>query len=125
MASVEEFVVRITSNREKIVRYAWILQLFAGLVLLGVSHLMGHTHFHLIREGVRAPGRIVGYKQESFRFSSGSSSTSFMPIVEFHINDAFVQFQDCMGTSIAGSPTVPALVLFDPPNPPLPIADRP
>ncbi len=125
MASVEEFVVRITSNREKIVRYAWILQLFAGLVLLGVSHLMGHTHFHLIREGVRAPGRIVGYKQESFRRSSGSSSTSFMPIVEFHINDGFVQFQDWMGTSIAGSANGPVIVLYDPANPTLAMIDRP
>jgi len=30
-----------------------------------------------------------------------------MPIVEFHTNERFVQFQDWLGTSIEGSKNVP------------------
>src|ERR1700687_6108198 len=54
LASVEEFVARLTGNRERILRYAWIPQLLAGLLLLALSHYMGHTHFHLIRERLQA-----------------------------------------------------------------------
>jgi hypothetical protein len=86
---------------------------------------MGHEHFHLIRQGVRVPGRIVGYRQENFRRSSGSFSTGYMPIVEFHTNDRFIQFQDWLGTSVGGSTNVPVIVLYDPVNPPVAMIDRP
>jgi hypothetical protein len=125
MASVEELVARLTSNREKILRYAWIPQLFLGIVLLGLGYFMGHTHFHLIREGMRAPGRITGYKQERFRSSSGFYSTGYMPIVEFHINDRLVQFQDWMGSNSASALYNPVIVLYDSANPSTAMIDRP
>ena len=125
MPSAEEFVTRLTSNREKIVRYAYIPQVLAGLLLLGLAYYMGHAHFHLIRQGVRVPGRIVGYKQENFRRSSGSFSTGYMPIVEFHTNDHFIQFQDWLGTPVGGSRDVPVIVLYDPLNPSVAMIDRP
>jgi Protein of unknown function (DUF3592) len=127
-ASVEQLVSWMTANREKIMRRAWVVQLFGGLIFLGLGWFMGHTHFHLIRQGVRAPGRIVAYKQESFRnSSSGTSSTSngYMPIVEFHTEDRFVQFEDWLGTSIAGNKNVPVTVLYDPGNPTVAMIDRP
>jgi uncharacterized protein DUF3592 len=126
LASAEELVARLTGNKTKILRYAWIPQVLAGLFLLSLGYFMGHAHFHLIREGTRVPGRIVGYKQENFRGSSGSfSSTGYMPIVEFHTNDRFVHFQDWLGTSIAGSKNVPVIVLYDPANPAVAMIDRP
>jgi hypothetical protein len=128
VASVQQLVGWMTANREKIFRYAWIPQLFAALVFLGLGYFMGHAHFHLIRKGMRAPGRIVSYKQESFRTSSGTSSTTtngYMPIVEFHTNDRFVQFQDWLGTHIAGSTNVAVTVLYDPANPTVAMIDRP
>ena len=127
-ASVEQLVSWMTSNRKKVFRYAWIPQLFAGLVFLGLGYFMGHAHFHLIREGVRVPGRIVGYKQESFKRSSSTTSsttTSYMPIVEFHTNERFVQFQDWLGARIEGSKNVSVTVLYDPANPSLAMIDRP
>jgi hypothetical protein len=126
MASAEEFVARVTSNRQRILRYAWIVQLFGGLVFLGLGYFMGHTHFQLIRKGVRAPGRIVGYKQETFRGSSTqSSSTGYMPVVEFHTNDRFVQFQDWLGSNSTGARNVSVIVLYDPANPTVAMIDRP
>ena len=119
-------MARLIGNKAKILRYAWIPQVLAGLFLLGLGYFMGHAHFHLIREGVRAPGRIVGYKQENFRSSSGSfSSTGYMPIVEFHTNERFVQFQDWLGTHVAGNKNVPVIVLYDPANPMSAMIDRP
>jgi hypothetical protein len=128
MASANQLVSWMNANREKIFRYAWIPQLFGALVFLGLGYFMGYAHFHLIRQGVRAPGRIIGYKQESFRTTSGNSSTTtngYMPIVEFHTNDRFVQFQDWLGTYIAGSNNVPVIVLYDPANPTQAMIDRP
>jgi len=125
MASSERLVARVLSNREEIIRYVWILQLLAGLVFLGLGYFMGHQHFYLIRRGVRAPGRIVGYKQKSFRRSSGSSSTAYMPLVEFHTNDRFVQFQDWLGGQISGSTNIPVTVLYDPANSTVAMIDRP
>jgi hypothetical protein len=128
MASVQQLVAWMTANREKIMRYAWIPQLFGGLVFLGLGYFMGHSHFHLIRQGVRAPGRIAGYKQESFRNSSSSTSstsTGYMPVVEFHTSDHFVQFQDWLGSNVAGNKDVPVIVLYDPANPSVAMIDRP
>ena len=128
VASVQQLVGWMTSSREKIFRYVWIAQLLAALVFLGLGYFMGHAHFHLIREGVRSPGRIIGYKQQSFRNSSGTSPTTtngYMPIVEFHTKDSFVQFQDWLGTHIAGSTNVAVTVLYDPANPTVAMIDRP
>jgi hypothetical protein len=126
MASFPQLAARMTANREKIMRYAWIPQLFGGLVLLGLGYFMGHAHFRLIHQGLRVPGRIVGYKQESFRnSSSNTSSTSYMPIVEFHTSDRFVQFEDWLGTNVAGNKGVPVTVLYDSANPTIAMIDRP
>jgi hypothetical protein len=125
LASVEELVSRLTSNRGKILRYAWTLQLFAGLVFLSLGYFMGQEHFHLIRLGVRAPGTIIGYKQTRIGSSSQTGNTAYMPIVEFHTNDRFVQFQDWLGGQISGSTNIPVTVLYDPANPTLAMIDRP
>jgi Protein of unknown function (DUF3592) len=128
MASAEQLVSWMTNNRAKILRYGWIVQIFGGLIFLSLGYFMGHMHFHLISQGVRAPGRIVGYKEEIFRRSSSSSSstsTGYMPIVEFHTSDRFVQFEDWLGSGSAGSKNVPVIVLYDPANPTQAMIDRP
>jgi hypothetical protein len=125
LASVEQLGAWLTVNREKILQYAWLPQSFLGLILLGLGYFMGHTHFHLIREGMRAPGRIIGFKQERFGRSSGSSSTGFMPIVEFHTDERFVQFQDWLGSNSTGGLYNPVIVLYDPANPAEAMIDRP
>ncbi len=125
MAFREDLVSRLTSNPGKILRYMWIPQVFTGLFLIGLAYFMGAAHFHLIREGVRAPGRIVAYKQENFGGSSGPSSTAFMPIVEFQVNDRSIQFKDWMGSNSTGAIYNPVTVLYDPANPTVAMIDRP
>jgi len=119
LAAVEQLVAWMTANREKFFRYAWILQVFAGLVLLGVGYLMGHDHFRLICQGVRAPGTIIGYKQTRI-----GRRGAYMPVVKFHTNERFVQFQDWLGASLAGNTNVPVMVLFDPAHPTVAMIDR-
>jgi hypothetical protein len=121
----EELVNRLLSNREKILRYMWIPQALTGLFFIGLSHFLGFAHFHLIREGLRAPGRIVAYQEEIFRRSSGSSSTSFRPVVEFGANDRVIQFRDWLGSNSTGALYSPVVVLYDPANPSDAMIDRP
>jgi hypothetical protein len=125
LASPEELVNRLVNNREKILRYIWIPQLLTGLFFLGLSHFLGLAHFHLIREGARAPGRIVAYQEEIFRRSSGSSSTSFMPVVEFRANDRAIQFKDWLGSNSTGALYSSVVALYDPANPSVAMIDRP
>jgi hypothetical protein len=128
MVSREELVARLTRAAPNFLRYIFIFQAIAGLFLIGLAYFMGAAHFQLIRAGIRAPGKIVGYQQQYFKSSSGSTSsttTGYMPIVEFQAGDRFIQFQDWLGTSVGGSTNVPVIVLYDPVNPSVAMIDRP
>jgi hypothetical protein len=128
MASREELVARLTRAAPNFLRYIFIFQAIVGLLLIGLAYFMGAAHFHLIRSGIRAPGKIVGYKQQYFTSSSASTSsttTGYMPIVEFQAGDRVVQFHDWLGTSVGGSTNVPVIVLYDPVNPSVAMIDRP
>jgi hypothetical protein len=117
-----------TNNKAKVLRYMRYAQAFTGLFLLALGYYIGREHFHLIRGGVRAPGTIVGYKQEYFpgNYSRPSSSgtTASMPLVKFQAGDRVVQFKDWMGTN-AEVLNVRVTVLYDPANPCSAMIDRP
>jgi Protein of unknown function (DUF3592) len=113
------------NNRPKIVRYTYVLQVVTGLFLLALGYSIGKDHFHLLRAGVRTSGTIVDYKEQYFSNSSRTSSTSaFMPIVQFPVGGRVVQFKDWMGTNSAVL-RKPVTVLYDPANPLLAMIDRP
>jgi len=127
MDSPEEIVTRLTRAGPTYLRYIFILQGFTGLLLISLAYFMGAAHFHLIRAGIRTSGNIVGYQQKTFARSSGSNSSSttgYMPIVEFHAGDRVFQFQDWLGTNIAGNKNVSVIVLYDPANPSVAMIDR-
>ena len=120
------FVVSMVANKARILRYAYIPQAFAALVFLLFGYFMGQQHFHLIREGIRTPGTVVDYKQESFRNLTRSfSDTAFMPVVQFTAGDRLVQFEDWKGSSFTGTRNQAVTVLYDPRNPSLAMIDRP
>ena len=125
MDFLNNLIAWMTANRAKILRYAFIPQALVGFFLLGLGYFMGHAHLHLIREGSKTGGRIVGFQQEYFRSSSGSSSTTaYMPIVEFRVQDRVIRFEDWLAGSDSGKNT-PVIVLYDPSNPSLAMIDRP
>ena len=115
------------SAAPEFLRYIFIFQAFAGLLLIGLAYFMGAAHIHLIRTGIRAPGKIVGYKQQYFTSSPrdiSSTTTGYMPIVEFQAGDRVVQFQDWLGGKIAETANVSVMVLYDPVNPSVAMIDR-
>ena len=115
----------MASNKEKVLRYTRFVQAAAGLFLLLFGSYIGKEHFHLIRQGVRTEGTIVGYKQESFPDRGGTRwVTGSMPIVKFQAGDHVVQFKDWMGSK-APLLNVPVVVLYDPANPSVAMIDRP
>lgn len=127
--AVEEMVAGLLKNKTQILRYAYVLQAFVGAVLLIAAYVMGHAHFDLIRQGVRAPGTVVGHEQENFvsRSSSGGtrSTLAFMPIVEFQAGEHTVRFKDWKGSSVAGDLHDRVTVVYDPARPSDAMIDRP
>lgn len=115
------------NNKEKLLRYTRVAEVVVGVFLVGFGYFIGKDHLHLIRDGARAEGTIVGYKQEYFRASSGRPSgglTASMPIVKFQTGGQDVEFKDWMGTNAAVL-NVRVKVLYDPEKPSLAMIDRP
>jgi hypothetical protein len=125
--TVEGWVDRAIKNRAQILRYMYIPQGIAGAVLLIAAYFMGHTHFRLIREGARAPGRVVGHIQRNLGNSTSrmSSTLTFMPIVEFEAGDRIVRFEDWLGSSSTGGLPDRVTVLYDRDRPSEAMIDRP
>ena len=125
--TVEGFVARALENRARILRYMYIPQAFAGAILLIVAYMMGHVHFHLIQEGVGAPGTVVGFKQRYIgnSISRSTPALAFMPIVEFQAGERIVRFEDWKGSALAGSLRDRVTVLYDPARPSDAMIDRP
>lgn len=115
------------NNKEKILRYTRIMEVVVGVFLLCLGYYIGKDHFHLIRDGLRVPGTIVGYKQEYFSGGFGRSSRTsqaLMPIVRFQAGPQDLEFKDWMGTNNAVT-NIRVTVLYDPENPSLAMIDRP
>jgi len=115
------------NNKEKILRYTRIAEVVTGVFLLCLGYFIGKDHYHLIRDGVRAPGVIVGYQKQYFRGSDGrvsSGTVASMPIVRFHAGGQDVKFKDWMGTN-AEVLNVRVTVVYDAEKPSLAMIDRP
>jgi hypothetical protein len=126
MAFPDQLAAWAVNNRAKILRYAYIPQALVGLFFLIFGYYIGKEHFHLIRQGVRTQGTIVGYKQESMPDGGGTRwDSAFMPVVKFQAGDQVVQFKDWMGSHAAVSWKTPVMVLYDPVNPSVAMIDRP
>ena len=115
------------NNKEKVLRYTRIAEVVTGVFLLCLGYFIGKDHLHLIRDGARTQGTIVGYKQKYFRGSDGrlvSGSEALMPIVKFQAGGQDVEFRDWMGTGSAVK-NVRVTVLYDPERPGVAMIDRP
>ena len=132
MAYSEQQVSRINrlsawlvANRASALRYTRVAQLVLGLFLLLFGYCIGNEHYHLIRQGIRTQGTIVGYKQETMPNGVGVRwDVESFPIVTFHAGDQIVQFKDWMGSRTEVR-NVPVTVLYDPADPSMAMIDRP
>jgi Protein of unknown function (DUF3592) len=127
VTGADEWVGRVLRNKAAVFRSLWILQLLVGIFLLAVGYYMGRGHLDLIRAGARAPGQVVGHRQKQFVRSNwtSTSTTAFMPIVEFRAGSEVVRFTDWLGSSTTGRLPDRVTVLYDPATPSIAMIDRP
>ena len=121
---LSDWVLWTAANRGKVLSYVRGLQIFAGLLLLLIGWHMGHAHLHLMRDGIRAQGKIVDSRTERFR-SGTSGTTAYMPVVDFQAGDRTTRFTNWLGSS--RSPTLNQIVpvLYDAADPSVAMIDRP
>jgi hypothetical protein len=126
---LNQWIIWMTANRPKLLRYGRGLQILTGVFLLLLGWHMGHEHLRLIRSGVRTQGKIVDSKMEIFTTRAGSGSTTshnaHMPIVEFQVGDRTVRFKDWLGSR--SSPTLNQVVsvIYARDEPAIAMIDRP
>ena len=121
----DELIAWLKANPQKLKRYGALLQALLGFFLLWFGYFSGRAHFHLIRDGVRTQGTIVGHTSEYFRNSGrNSSSTAYMPIVEFRAGDRVIHFKNWLGSPSTGNLHTSVVVLYDPVDPTTAMIDR-
>lgn len=119
-SSTQEIVGRIVANKDKVLRYTVVAQIFAGVVLLFLGWYMGHDHFRLVTHGVKAQGTIAGYKTEYFQRATGAAQTQYaasMPVVRFSVDGKTIEFENWLGSSVAANLNRPVTVIYDPARP--------
>jgi len=129
MDSANPLFLQLTANREKILRYAFVLQFIAAIPFLWLANVTGKTQATLLLRSKTAPGTVVAVVpfREHKTSASGalySTRTSYDVIVEFNPGDEPVRFQDRRGTPFAATVGSPVRVIYDPSHPPTAIMDR-
>jgi len=126
----EQQVEWVLANRAKILRYAFVPQLLAAMALLGVAHFTGKTDVHLLFNGARSRGKIVGFQpRQIHRYRTPTSTgvfgrTEYFPIVEFEARGALVRFEEHKLVPSGEGVGWPVAVLYDPNNVSLAMIDR-
>ncbi len=126
--TISDLVQWLISHRAKVARATYVLQVLVGVFLALLGYGTGRMHFDLIREGARAAGRIVDYKQQNFYSGPGYHSgvtNAFMPVVEFRARDRVIRFKDWLGSSSATGLNDTVRVLYAPGDPSVAMIDRP
>lgn len=129
MDSVNPLVLQLAANREKIFRYAFILQFVAAVPFLWLAYVTGKTQATLLLRSKTAPGTVIAvvpFRQYKTSSSGAlySTRTSYDVIVEFNPGDAPGRFQDRRGTPFAATVGSPVRVIYDPSHPLTAIMDR-
>ena len=115
----------LQANPEAVRRYTRRAQIAAGLFLMALGYHMGKDHYRLIRQGARAAGTIVAYKQEPMPDGRGGYRRPIsLPIVRFQAGDRAVEFKDWL-SSPAEVLNARVPVLYDPADPRAAMIDRP
>jgi hypothetical protein len=119
----QEQVAWVLANREKIFRYYFIPQALVAVVFLSFAYSTGKVHAHLLMEGARTQGVIVGQKPVRGG-SSKFAQTVYLPAVEFRAGDHVIHFQEWKGRAFNAGLGMSVPVLYDPANPSIAMIDR-
>lgn len=113
------------SHKSEVLRYTSWAQALTGLVLVLVGYQIGREHFQLIRDGVRAHGTIVGYRD--VMLANGGSprwERASFPIIRFQVGERTFRFRDWMSAQTRSANSSVA-ILYDKSHPSLAMIDRP
>jgi len=129
MDSVNPLFLQLAANREKILRYAFILQFIAAVPFLWLAYMTGKPQATLLLRSKTTIGTVVAvvpFRQYKTSASGVlySRGTSYDVIVEFNPGDQPVRFQDRRGTPFAATVGSPVRVIYDPSHPLTAIMDR-
>jgi hypothetical protein len=118
-------------NREKIFRYAFVPQFLAAVTLLAVAYLIGKADVHLLLNGARTRGKVVGFQRTDLHTHRNPSSNGmygrivYLPVVEFEVQGTIVKFEEHKLVSQGEGVGSPVAVLYDPANVSRAMVDRP
>lgn len=121
-------LLSLVANRDKILRYVFILQFIAAIPLLWLATITGRHHAQLLLRGRAASGTVAAVVPVHFTSRSGTSSTAYEPVVSFTVGappraDEF-RFQEWKGMRTAPSVGTKVSVLYDPEDPDIAMVDR-
>src|SRR5215467_8914679 len=107
MSSFASQIALLAENRNRILRFAFLFQFIAAIPFLWFAYTTGKVHSQLLVRGRTTMGTVVAVVPVDYRSSSGSSSTSYEPVVTFHASapaaDDEYRFQEWKATRIAPS----------------------
>ena len=119
------------ANRAKILRYAFLPQIFAAIALFAVAYFTGKAEARLLFSGARTQGKIVGFQQRQLHTHRNPSSTGmygrnvYLPIVEFEVSGQLVRFEETKLITKAEGVGWRVPVLCDSAEPSRAMIDRP
>src|SRR5579859_5457713 len=129
MAVTSALAFQLAANREKILRFAFILQFIAAIPFLWFACVTGKTQASLLYGSKTAPGTVVAvFPVRLYRTSSSgaqySRGTVYDVIVEYAPAGEPVRFQDRRTTRVAASVGSPVQVIYNPTHPLTAMVDR-
>ena len=117
----------LAANRERIFRYAFILQFIAALPFLLFAYSTGKVHTRLLLKGAATTGTVVASVPVQFASGSNPASshrTSYEAVVVFLVGEAQFRFQEWKATRAAPTLGARVLVFYDPADPDIAMVDR-
>lgn len=121
-------VAGLAANREKVFRYAFLLQFVAAIPFLWFGYITGKVHARILMHGTTARGTVVAVVPVHFSSKSGSSSTAYEAVVTFaagsppHADE--YRFQEWKATEVRPIIGSQLPVLYDTEDPDTAMVDR-
>jgi hypothetical protein len=118
--SIDRATTWLLNRRRKILRSRYVPSAVFGLLLLALGYHIGEGPVHLLLEGRRTIGTVVGYER---RLSGGKAAA--VPVIEFQADGQPIRFQDWLSGKGAVRQGELVGVLYDVADPSDAMLDRP
>jgi hypothetical protein len=118
-------ILSLVANRDKILRYSFLIQFVAAIPFLWFATVTGKQNARLLLKGSGTTGTVVSVVPVQFNTGSGSSSrTSYEAVVSFSAAGDQFHFQEWKGTRVAPAVGTRVAVIYDSSDPEIAMVDR-